>query len=100
MKKHWIQYAGQWWKDFKTKLTSKYIFGNLSHMNPCDKYSFLDPVVWNEFVQLHTGPEYEVSLFYYQLLTQFDKFVNYIMYCYLMFCLYVGKKKKASRNTS
>ncbi|XP_031127883.1 uncharacterized protein LOC116029966 isoform X2 [Ipomoea triloba] len=61
MKERWIQYVGQRWKDFKTKLVSKYIYGTLSHKNPCEKYSFLDQETWNEFVKLHTGPEYEAK---------------------------------------
>ncbi|WVZ04709.1 hypothetical protein V8G54_018055 [Vigna mungo] len=34
---------------FKTDLTSRYIYGKLSHKNPCEIYKFLDEETWQAF---------------------------------------------------
>ncbi|XP_019195859.1 PREDICTED: uncharacterized protein LOC109189702 [Ipomoea nil] len=62
MKRHWLSYVGDRWKDFKTKLVNKYIYGQ----NPCQTYDFIEQETWNEFYQSHTGESYEATRKKYQ----------------------------------
>ncbi|WVZ17525.1 hypothetical protein V8G54_010507 [Vigna mungo] len=49
LRSKWISYAGQRWRGFKSDLTSRYIYGKLSHKNPCEIYQFLDEETWQTF---------------------------------------------------
>jgi hypothetical protein len=66
MRRVWLRYVGDRWKDFKAKLVSKYIYGSFAGMSPCIKYNFIEQETWDEFVKSHTGSSYEVSLLFYQ----------------------------------
>ncbi|WVZ23468.1 hypothetical protein V8G54_002012 [Vigna mungo] len=49
LRSKWISYVGQRWRGFKSDLTSRYIYGKLSHKNPCEIYQFLDEQTWQAF---------------------------------------------------
>ncbi|WVZ13823.1 hypothetical protein V8G54_011389, partial [Vigna mungo] len=56
----WISYAGQRWRCFKTDLTSRYIYGKLSHKNPYEIYQFLDEETWQAFRDKRLDPTFQV----------------------------------------
>jgi len=39
---------------FKTKLTSKYVFGSKKNENPLLKYTWIDEDTWRPFLELRT----------------------------------------------
>ena len=47
------------WRQFKTNLTTHYIFGKYKDKSPCGKYS-LDEETWSQFVQSQTDPSWQV----------------------------------------
>ncbi|KAI9111948.1 hypothetical protein K1719_017638 [Acacia pycnantha] len=62
MNKHWMGEVRLRWKDFKNKLTRKYIRGELRNQDPCQKYSFISPEDWREFVASRQNPAFlEIS---------------------------------------
>ncbi|XP_052727001.1 uncharacterized protein LOC108332271 isoform X1 [Vigna angularis] len=46
-------------RGFKTKLTSRYIFGTKSDENPCSKYSAIDEETWRQFVELRSSEAWQ-----------------------------------------
>lgn len=60
MRKCWLSYAGARWRDFKSKLSVRYIYGDKQNKNPCDKYSYLDQVTWAKFVAICQDPKSKV----------------------------------------
>ncbi|GJW96128.1 hypothetical protein Tco_0177936 [Tanacetum coccineum] len=42
------------WKSFKKDLRTNYMYKKLS---PCDKYTFIEPNIWEEFVKMESTPE-------------------------------------------
>ena len=48
------------WRDFKSFLTSRYIFGKLQGVSPCSKYPSLDEETWKRFVALRESSEWKV----------------------------------------
>ncbi|GJY31183.1 ulp1 protease family, C-terminal catalytic domain-containing protein, partial [Tanacetum coccineum] len=42
------------WKSFKKDLRTSYMYRKLS---PCDKYTFIEPNIWEEFVKMESTPE-------------------------------------------
>ncbi|BAT79474.1 hypothetical protein VIGAN_02236900, partial [Vigna angularis var. angularis] len=46
-------------RGFKTKLTSRYIFGPKSNENPCSKYSAIDEATWRQFVELRSSEAWQ-----------------------------------------
>ncbi|XP_052728648.1 uncharacterized protein LOC128195389 [Vigna angularis] len=46
-------------RGFKTKLTSRYIFGPKSNENPCSKYSAIDEETWRQFVELRSSEAWQ-----------------------------------------
>ncbi|KAI9120101.1 hypothetical protein K1719_008749 [Acacia pycnantha] len=58
MKKHWMGEVRLRWKDFKNKLTGKYIRGPKRDEDPCMTYDFISPEDWREFVASRQNPEF------------------------------------------
>jgi len=44
-------------RGFKTKLTSRYVFGSKKNENPLLKYTWIDENTWRQFVELRTSEE-------------------------------------------
>jgi len=40
---------------FKTKLTSRYVFGSKKNENPLLKYTWIDEDTWHQFLELRTS---------------------------------------------
>ncbi|KOM34606.1 hypothetical protein LR48_Vigan02g075600 [Vigna angularis] len=49
-------------RGFKTKLTSRYIFGLKSNETPCSKYSAIDEETWLQFVEIRSSDTWQDSL--------------------------------------
>jgi len=58
-----MTYLSVRWRDFKTNLTNKYIFGDYQDRNPCDVYNFITPNQWELFRKSRVTPEFEVTEF-------------------------------------
>ena len=48
---------------FKTKLTSRYVFGHKKNENPLLKYTWIDEDTWRQFLELRTSEGWQVCLF-------------------------------------
>ncbi|WVY89736.1 hypothetical protein V8G54_035250 [Vigna mungo] len=57
----WISYAGERWKNFKTILTSHYIYGSKTDKSPCEKYQFLDEETWQAFKLKRLDPSFQIA---------------------------------------
>ena len=42
-------------RGFKTKLTSRYVFGSKKNENPLMKYTSIDEDTWHQFLELQTS---------------------------------------------
>jgi len=42
-------------RGFKTKLTSRYVFGHKKNENPLLKYTWIDEYTWRQFLELRTS---------------------------------------------
>ncbi|KAK7361797.1 hypothetical protein VNO77_03881 [Canavalia gladiata] len=58
LKRKWLSFAGERWRGFKTHLTSKYIYGSLKDVSPCEEYQFLDEDTWQRFVESRMDPAF------------------------------------------
>jgi len=50
-------------RGFKTKLTSRYVFGSKKNENPLLKYTWIDEDTWRQFLELRTSKGWQVCLF-------------------------------------
>jgi len=50
------------WRQFKTSLTSFYIYGKYKGKSPCEKYD-IDEETWTQFVQTREDPSWQVYFF-------------------------------------
>ncbi|XP_052734972.1 uncharacterized protein LOC128197373 [Vigna angularis] len=57
----WISYVGERWKNFKTMLTSHYIYGSKTDKSPCEKYQFLDEETWQAFKLKRLDPAFQAK---------------------------------------
>ncbi|WVY97916.1 hypothetical protein V8G54_030067 [Vigna mungo] len=57
----WISYADNRWKNFKTMLTSHYIYGSKTDKSPCEKYQFLDRETWKTFKLKRLDPAFQAK---------------------------------------
>lgn len=64
LKEHWLKYIGIRWRDFKCTLNSKYVHGDLKHLDPCKRWVFLDCDDWKSFKEHHATKEFEVLLIF------------------------------------
>jgi hypothetical protein len=65
LKKEWIRIAGERWRDFKGRLTKRYITNPEPDLViPYLKYDYIKEEVWNEFVKSRDTPEFKVSMNY------------------------------------
>lgn len=51
-------------RQFKSKLTTDYIFGKKKDKNPCTKYHSIDEETWQHFVQSRLAENWTVSIIY------------------------------------
>ncbi|KAK4265450.1 hypothetical protein QN277_026502 [Acacia crassicarpa] len=58
MNKHWMGEVRLLWKDFKNKLTQKYIRGAKRDEDPCQRYSYISPEDWRLFVASRQDPQF------------------------------------------
>ncbi|XP_052723770.1 uncharacterized protein LOC128193726 [Vigna angularis] len=46
-------------RNFKSKLTSRYIFGHLKHKSPCSSYKSIDEETWRLFKESRMSEEWQ-----------------------------------------
>ena len=81
------------WRQFKTNLTSFYVFGKYKDKSPCEMYG-IDEKTWQLFVQTRLDPFWQV---YFLLTLHFDKvIVSFSIYEYGFFNRKRGRKLKLS----
>ena len=79
------------WREFKTNLTTHYIYGKYKNKSPCGKY-FIDEETWSQFVQSRTDPKWEVG----------EHFIIYVILSYhgihnlYMYDVLIGKEEVSS----
>ncbi|BAT82342.1 hypothetical protein VIGAN_11048200 [Vigna angularis var. angularis] len=63
-------------RNFKSKLTSRYIFGHLKHKSPCSSYKSIDEETWRLFKESRMSEEWQVSVVH---IIQFliNKYISY-----------------------
>ncbi|XP_022640514.1 uncharacterized protein LOC111242277 [Vigna radiata var. radiata] len=49
-------------RNFKSKLTSRYIYGHLKHKTPCSVYKSIDEDTWRLFKESRMSEEWQVSI--------------------------------------
>jgi len=49
-------------RQFKSKLTTNYIFGEMKGENPCTKYASLDEETWQQFVKIRETEKWQVNI--------------------------------------
>jgi len=47
---------------FKSKLTTNFIYGKRKEENPCTKYASLDEETWRQFVQIRQTEKWQVNI--------------------------------------
>jgi len=55
-------------RGFKTKLTSRYIYGSKKNEDPRELYKVIDEDTWRQFVESHTSEGWKVSLLQFEKL--------------------------------
>ena len=65
MYKHWMGEVRLRWKDFKNKLTKKYIRGAKKDKDPCQDYDYISSEDWREFVASRQSPQFLVKFLSY-----------------------------------
>ena len=54
--------VGVKFRQFKSKLTTDYIYGKRNAENPCTKYASLDEETWQQFVQIQQTEKWKVNI--------------------------------------
>ncbi|KOM27029.1 hypothetical protein LR48_Vigan358s000700 [Vigna angularis] len=49
-------------RNFKSKLTSRYIFGHLNHKSPCNAYKSIDEETWRVFKESRMSEEWQAAV--------------------------------------
>ncbi|KAL9668450.1 hypothetical protein QQ045_002833 [Rhodiola kirilowii] len=57
LKKKEMRAASTMWRNFKSELANRYIFGSNEGHDPREKYSYISPDQWRSFVEHRTTPE-------------------------------------------
>lgn len=97
-KKTWMVYIGLCWKQFKTTLTTKYVFGKgdkSGETTPFHKYPSISTETWTAFVKSRLTSEF-VVLFSPQLFL-FLKYYSFIIYDGV--CFVTGEKRICSEKS-
>jgi len=63
LKQKCLSSVAEKFRGFKTKLTSRYVFGHKKNENPLLKYTWIDEDTWRQFLELRTSEGWQVCLF-------------------------------------
>jgi len=55
LKQNCLSSVAEKFRGFKTKLTSRYVFGHKKNENPLFKYTWIDEDTWRQFLELRTS---------------------------------------------
>jgi len=63
LKQKCLSSVAEKFRGFKTKLTSRYVFGYKKDENPLLKYTWIDEDTWHQFLELRTSEGWQICLF-------------------------------------
>ncbi|CAH9120005.1 unnamed protein product [Cuscuta europaea] len=58
VRKRMLKIANKAWKDFKSKLSTKYVYGKKKNEDPLKKYNWITEEQWSKFVESRRDPEF------------------------------------------